>query len=102
MGRVLISCSLLIFQVIAMKTSPAATPKPGSLEQIAGERLAAARGGDGRVFISEPSLSALLRLAADASHAPDALVLLQELQVQQIELDMQLDELRRFAASAAG
>lgn len=78
-----------------MQTPAAPLSKHSPLQEIAAQRLYAARCDGGSVSISHASLGALLRLAADATYAADALLLLQELQVQQIELEMQLEELRR-------
>jgi hypothetical protein len=72
------------------------------LVQSAQKRLAAALAGDGRVPIADQPLAALMRVAADPQHATDALMLLHELQVQQIELEMQLEELRRGPAESPG
>jgi hypothetical protein len=80
-------------------------PRDIELQQLARRRLADAVRDGGRVDFTSASLGALMRLAGDPRSAPDALVLLHEMQVQQIELEMQIDELDRAApapAAAAG
>ena len=84
-----------------MRTPAGTIPPTDLLQEIASQRLAKARSGPGQVFISDAPLAALLRLAADASYAADALLLLQELPVQRIELEMELDELRRAGDAIA-
>lgn len=78
------------------------TPDPhlsDPLGATARQRLDAARRAGASVEVNEDALRALLRLAATPDHAADALCLLHELQVQQIELEMQIDELRRTRAA---
>lgn len=62
--------------------------------RVAASRLALAKLPGARVEIANEALEVLLRLAATPAQAGDALSLLHELQVLQIELQMQIDEVR--------
>ena len=77
------------------------TAGPGDLERIAAARLAQVQQHGDRVVIHEDALAIAMRLAVHPAHAVDAVSLLHELEVQQIELQMQIDELRRIRDEGA-
>jgi hypothetical protein len=78
-----------------MSLSPSLpTVGPGDLERVAAARLAKVQLPCNRVVIHEDALAIVMRLAVQPAHAADALGLLHELEVQQIELQMQIDELQ--------
>ncbi len=68
---------------------------PDVLMRTAQERLAEASASGSRTVIGPGALSALLRLAESPEFSSDALRLLHELNVHQVELDMLRDELAR-------
>jgi PAS domain S-box-containing protein len=66
-----------------------------ALRQRAADKLAVGSPTSGRRASQLESLAVLHRLAASPETAGDAMALLHELQVQQVEVDLQQEELRR-------
>lgn len=86
---------------MSLPSTPA--PKgPSDTERTAAARLAQVLQHGDRVVIHEDALAILMRLAVKPAHAIDALGLLHEMEVQQIELQMQIDELRRLQGDGPG
>ena len=85
-------------------TLPPKPPASGAslAEQVAAARLARVLHHGDRVVIHEDALTIAMRLAVHPEHAADALGLLHELEVQQIELQMQIDEWRRSQDGGPG
>jgi PAS domain S-box-containing protein len=71
--------------------------KPNRRDALRSSAVAHLKGRDARVDAST-ALGVLYELASSPSTAPDALALLHELQVHQVEVDLQDDELRRSRA----
>jgi PAS domain-containing protein len=74
---------------------------PGTRAELrsrAVERLSRPGGGEGTRVNALAALSVLHEMALSPATAPDALALMHELQVHQVELDLQEDELRRSRA----
>jgi PAS domain S-box-containing protein len=71
---------------------------PANLRLRAVARLSGPSGSHGGRLDMSAALAVLYKLACSPSSAPDALALLHELQVHQVEVDLQEEELRRTRA----
>jgi PAS domain-containing protein len=72
------------------------------LRRRATSRLQSPTAGTVNTTLATDALSVLLALASDPATAADALALLHELQVHQVELDLQAEELRESRAELEG
>jgi PAS domain S-box-containing protein len=77
-----------------MESQIAGSERQAELRLRALSRLERANGGDGKRAGAAEALGVLFELASSPSTASDALALLHELQVLQVELDLQDEELR--------
>ena len=73
-------------------------PAPTDLRSRAAGRLTGADGTEGATSRAVNALAVLHALASSPATASDALTLLHELQVHQVELDLQAEELRESSA----
>jgi len=85
---------------VGSQTPPPAPPPVDKVRELAQDRLSAALHTGGRTTLGVGALTLLYELASDPTQNVNALRMLHELQVHQVEIELQHEELQRVREEA--